>query len=216
MKKTNVIGIILAICIVAFLLILVITIINYDPVKKEKQEINNTLSTDQMINLLKYANYHLRDFDVEQSTQLDEKYMVLFALDYIQVAKQNVKIEYTSEYRIVLKTAIDEAVKHIFDKSIDYSKLEFELKDDKVYVTNYPIGTDAQIYKFKTREYDEKAGIYTVYIDCLEASGSDFSEIIEGSVTEYEEKYVFSTMVFKYIEKENRRVLLAYSLEYKK
>ena len=216
MKKTNIIGVLLAICIVAFLVTLVIIIINNDPAKKEKEEINNKLSTDQMINLLKYANYHLRDFNELKSIKMDEKYMVLFALDYIQVAKQDIKIEYTSEYRIVLKTAIDEAVKHIFDKSIDYSNLEFELKDDKVYVTNYPIGTDAQIYKFKTREYDETTGIYTVYIDCLEANGSDFSEIVEGSVTEYEEEYVFSTMVFKYLEKENRRVLVAYSLEYKK
>lgn len=212
-NTTDILKIILIVLIIAFVITVVISILNYNPEKKQKQEANNKLNTDQMLALLKYAQYHLVEFDNLTLNTLSDEYMILFALDYLQVTEGYNKFKATDESIIVKILDIEQAVKTVFNKEIDYSKVTFRVSGDEIFVPIYPIGTDAQIYKFRSREYNETQDVYTVYIDCLEVGTSKYSELIEGSVTEYNKNDVLRTMVFKYTEKEGRRILLAYNIE---
>lgn len=212
-NTTNILGIILIVLIVVFVITIAIVILNHNPEEKQKQQANNKLNTDQMLALLKYAQYHLTPFDNLTSNTLSDEYMILFALDYIQVTEGHSKFSTTDDSIIANISDIEQAVKTIFNKEIDYSKVTFELSGESIFIPIYPIGTDAQIYKFRTREYNDTQDIYTVYIDCLEVGTSKYSELIEGSVTEYNKNDVLRTLVFKYTENEERRILLAYNIE---
>lgn len=213
-NTTNILKIILIVAILIFVILILVEVLTYDPAKQEKKEVNNKLNTDQMLALLKYAQYHLVDFDNLSSNILSEDNMIVFALDYIQVVEGYKNVYNTGEYIEVETSAIEQTVKNIFNKDIDYSKVTFNVSGEKVFVPIYPIGTDAQIYKFRSREYNETQELYTVYIDCLEIGPSKYSELIEGSVTEYSKDDVIKTMKFIYKEIDGRRVLLAYDLEY--
>lgn len=212
MGKTKILGIILI--ILAVLIISVALIINLftSPEQKEKQQANNKLNTDQMLALLKYAQYHLERFD--ENKFLSDEYMIVFALDYLGVTGENEGISSSDEYITVKRDSIEAAVRYIFNKEINYSNIPFRQTADSILVPIYPIGTDAQIYKFKSREYNEATNVYTVYIDCLEIGPSRYSEIIEGSVTEYDEEDVLRTLVFEYKEMDGRRVLVGYNVVY--
>lgn len=213
-NTTDILKIILIVASIVFVILILVAVLTYDPVKQEKKEANNKLNTDQMLALLKYAQYHLEDFDNLSQNILSEDNMIVFALDYIQVVEGYNNISNTGEHIVVNVSAIEQAVKNIFNKDIDYTRITFNVSDGKVFVPIYPVGTDAQIYKFRSREYNEVQDLYTVYIDCLEIGPSKYSELIEGSVTEYNMDDVIKSMKFIYKEIDGRRVLLAYDLEY--
>lgn len=211
---TKILGITLVVLIIAFIVTLIITIISNIQRKEEKQTVNSELASDQTAMLIKCAQYRLKKFNTLSGIKLADNNMVLFASDYIEVVDEQDKVQYIDVYRVVEKSELDSAVKKIFDKNINYSNLEYEIKDNKVYIPNYPRGTDAQIYKLKSKEYDKKQGVYTVYIDCLEINSNKFEEVKDSNLTEYSENDVIATMIFKYIEKEGRKVLVAYDLTY--
>ena len=213
-NTTKFLGITLIILIVGFIVTLIITIFSGEYQKEEKKEGNKELAGQQTSMLIKSTQYRLKKFNTLSGINLPDNNMVLFASDYIEIVEGQDKVKYTDLYRVVEKSELDSAVKYIFDKDINYSNLEYEINDNKVYIPNYPIGTDAQIYKLKNKEYDKKQGIYTVYIDCLEISSNKFEEISESNLTEYSEKDVIATIRLQYIEKEGRKVLVGYELTY--
>ena len=213
-KTTRILGILLVTLIIIFSITMVIMLIknlSISPEQKEKIQVNNKLTTNQMINLLMCARYHLTKSEILEQNSITDESMIVFALDYIMISEENPNITSANEYTIAKVSEIEDAVWYIFDKGIDYSKVSFRISGEYIYIPEYLMGRDARIYKFKAREYNQNEDVYTVYIDCLEPSPSQFSEIIEGSVTEYDTRNVMETQIFKYKEKDGRKVLLAYN-----
>lgn len=207
-NATNIFGTLLVLSIIAFIITMIV--ININPEERQKVQINSKLTEDEMIMLIKYAQHHItRSNNLENNSITDES-MIIFALDYMNVVGGYDVIN-TTEYIKAKRLDVEAVVKYIFDKDINYSNVTFDINGDYILAPVYPTGTDAQIYKFKSREYDEIENTYIVSIDCLEVGSSRYSEIIEGNVTDYDEKYVIKTLLFKYKEIDGRRVLLAYN-----
>lgn len=206
-NATNIFGILLVLAIIAFIVTMII--ININPEERQKVQINNKLTEDEMLMLIKYAQHHITQSDNLQNNSITDESMIVFALDYMNVVG-GYDITNTDEYIKAKRLDIEEVVKYIFDRSINYSNVTFEISGEYISVPVYPTGTDAQIYKFKSREYNDVDETYIASIDCLEVGSSMYSEIIEGNVTDYDEKYVIKTLLFKYKEIDGRRVLLAY------
>ena len=209
-NTTKILGIILVVLVIAFIITIIVMNININPEKQEKQQANNELSTDQMLMLLKCAQYHLNKSENLENNSITDEYMIVFATDYLSLLSEY-NVIYNNDYQTVKLSDIEQMVKFIFDRDINYSNVSFKVDGDHIYIPIYPIGTDAEIYKFRKRGYNESQNTYTVYIDCLEVGPSQYSELIEGSVTEYNQDDVIKTMIFKYKENEGRRVLLAYN-----
>lgn len=207
-NTTNIWGILLIISIIAF--IVTIIIMNINPEQQQKVQANNKLTEDEMLTLIRYAQYHITESDSLESGSITDEAMIVFATDYMK-AVGGYNITVSTDVTNAKIVDIESVVRYIFDRSINYSNVSFERNGEYMSVPMYPIGTDAQIYKFKSREYNETENIYTVSIDCLEVGTSKYSEIIEGSVTSYDERYVIETLVFKYKEIDGRKVLLAYN-----
>jgi len=206
-NTTNILGIILVVLIIVFIITMII--ININPEKNQKVQVNNKLTEDEMLMMLKYSQYHLTESDNLETNSITDESMIVFGLDYMNVVG-GYNLIYTEEYIRAKVSDIESIVKHIFDREINYSNVTFEINGEYMIVPIYPTGTDATIYKFKSRKYNETQDTYTVYIDCLEVGSSMYSEIIEGSVTEYDDKYVIQTLLFKYKEQDGRKILLSY------
>ncbi len=210
---TDILGKILVGLIIAFVILVIIMIVTSNPETREKTKVNNELKTEQMLVLLKCAQFHLdKSVNLEINSITDDN-MIRFATDYLNLLNNQTNTEIESAQK-VKRADLENMVRHIFDKTINYSNVTLEIDDEYVSVPATLVGTDAEIYKFKKREYDESQNVYTVYIDCLEIGPSQFSEIFEGEVTEYNPNDVIKTMIFKYMEKEDRRVLLSYNSIY--
>lgn len=208
---TKILGSILIILIVAFVVTIILMNINKKtPEEKEKIEVNSKLSDAQVLSLFKFVEAHVtKSPDLELGSITDES-MIVFASDYLGM-EQSGDRRHTEEYVILKVEGIEEKVEYIFGKQIDYSKVSFEVKDGEIYIPSYPIGGDLYVYKFRSREYDATQEIYTVYIDALAAGPSNYSEIHDNRVIEYDQKDVAYTLVFKYKQMQDRRILLAFN-----
>ena len=211
MKKMK---IVIILGIIIFIALILISILSYNPERKEKIKLNRTLSSDEMQTLLKFAQYHLNKSEKLEDYSITDEYMIVFALDYIDVSGEYRPVEYFDDYTKVRRLDIERAVEYVFGKSINYNNVNFEKDDEYINVPIYPFGTDAEIYKFRAREYNSDLDFYIAYIDCIESSPSKFNELSENKVTEYDENNIKKTMVFKYKEQDGRKILLAFNVEY--
>ena len=204
----------LGITFIVLLLIFVIALVvmNIKPEQREKEKVNKALSNEQISMLVKRARDDLTKTKNLEVGSITDESMIIFASDYISVEDSN-SLVYTEEYTIANVSDIEEKVLYIFDKQIDYSKVSFEIMDGQIYIPVFLRSTDAQVYKFRTREYNEQQDVYTAYIDCLEPSPDQYTELSEAAVTEYNPDKVINTMIFKYRVKEGRKILLAFGVQ---
>ena len=199
----------LIISIILFVVVLVITLIN--PNKQEN--INEELNTAQVIALLKHTMYDLNVSSTLQEGSITTDSMIKFALSYMGIyGGYNISYTENNTTAIANKQDIKQVVSYIFGKQVDFTDISFKTTANSIYVPINRAGTDAQIYKFKSKEYDESEDTYTAYIDVLEVGALRFSEIIEGSVTEYDESDVMFTFAFKYKVEQGRNILMAYNI----
>lgn len=202
---------ILLICLcILFVILLIRLIIKRDPVQQEKVEKNETLSEDKISALMRYAASHLIGLKDEQTGNLNNEKMVMFAKDYMAVAEEY-EIISTEEYTIVDCSELEQVVKYIFNKDIDYTKVSFEIKQNQMYVPYYPAATDVVIYKFGREEYDQTNDIYTVYIDSIQNTPSNYYEMVDSTTTEYSIEY---TLIFKYRIVDGRKVLVDFQKKF--
>lgn len=174
---------------------------------------NKELKGEELIVLLKGARAHLTESEELKNNTFTDESMILFALDYIGVSDDYEKPNYQEFNTIVNKADIEAVVKYIFNTAIDYSKVTFEVRGEYINVPLYLPSTDAQIYKYKNTIYNEVEKTYTAYIDCLEPITTDYFEVVDEKVLEYNEEDVLETMLFKYKNVNGRKVLLAYKTE---
>lgn len=174
---------------------------------------NKELKGEELIVLLKGARAHLTESEELKNNTFTDESMILFALDYIGVSDDYEKPNYQEFNTIVNKADIEAVVKYIFNTAIDYSKVTFEVRGEYINVPLYLPSTDAQIYKYKNTIYNEVEKTYTAYIDCLEPITTDYFEVVDEKVLEYNEEDVLETMLFKYKIVDGRKVLLAYRTE---
>lgn len=178
-----------------------------------KTQINNELKEEQILNLIKYSTMDLADYTNKDSNIITANQKVKFALSYLTVAKGN-DIEYIEDEYIakVSKNLIEQTVEYIFAAKVDYSNLTYNVDDNYIYIPRNMTGGDSQIYKYKSKEYDEAQNTYTVLIDVLDVGASRYSKLQPSEVLDYDESDVIFTIVFKYRQLEDRKVLLAYKL----
>ena len=199
----------LIISIVIFIVLVFMMILK----PSEQVSSNKELNTTQIVALLKHT---MRDLTVSPTLKdgsITTDDMIKFALSYMGV-EGNYLISYTdnSATAIANKQDIVDVVKHIFNKEIDFTNTQYKTTTSSIYIPLNRVGTDAQIYKLSSKEYDEVEGTYKAYIDVLEVSAGQFNEIVEESVTEYNKQDVIFTQVFKYKIVDGRKILLAYNL----
>ena len=188
----------------------IIMISKRTPEQKEKVDVNTELATNKIQNLLKCAQSHLNKSKTLENNSITDEYMIVFALDYMSIM-DGYDVKYTEEYMVANISEIQQVVEYIFGRQANYSNTEFELVGDNLYVPIYPIGTDLDVYKLKSKEYNELENTYTVYIDCLGISPSQYYEITDSNTIDYSQEDVIKTMIFKYKELDGRKVLLSYN-----
>lgn len=204
-NRVKILKILLVILIILFVIMLIRLNINSE--KKEQKTINEELSTDKLIYLMKAATQTLNRSENLLDNSITDESMIKFATEYLF----GKNITYTDKYIVANIVDVEEAVEYIFDRKINFSNVTYTVQSSSIYIPIYPISTDVKTYKFKYREYDENENTYISYIDCLESSFSQYSEIVDSSTTEYSDNNVIRTLVFKYKIKDGRKILLSYN-----
>ena len=200
--------------IIFILLVLCLVLFMGKPEEIYKEKVNNELKEEQILTLIKYSTIDLIDYNNMGSNIITTDQMVKFSLSYIIVIEEdNVDYENGGDFAKVRKKLVEEKVEYLFGKQLDYSNLTYDTDNEYIYIPRNMTGGDAQIYKYRTKIYNEQEGTYTVYIDVLEAGPSRYSKLEKSDVTEYSKEDVLSTIVFKYKQEQDRKVLLSYNIE---
>lgn len=208
--KNKVIGISLIVIAIGALVIAIVNILN----PKEEVVINQTLSEEEIISLLKKVPFALNKSENLQEGSITEDSKVNFALNYMRIQDNYSSYVIDDEENEIATANIDklnEVVNYIFGQDLDFNKVNYEYNNNVIYVPLEYHGGDMQVYKFKSREYNEQENFYTVYIDCLETGYSRLTALTDATIVEYNENDVLFTYVFKYREINGRRILLAYN-----
>lgn len=206
--RLKVLKILLVLLIVVFVIVLIRTIFTQD--KTEKTKINNELNSEQMLDIIKNARYALNKSKELIPNSITDESMINFASYYMQLLGEYT-VEHTENEVIAKISDVQEVVKHIFDRDLNLSNVSYNVVENRIFVPLYPKSTDVQIYKFRSRTYIEEQDVYIAYIDCLEPYAYQYSEFIQGSMTEYSQDDVIRTLEFKYKIKDGRKILLAYN-----
>lgn len=192
--------------------VVVFRILKANPKNQEKIDRNEQLNTEQTIILIKNAISNLSSSEDLVTNSISDEEMIVFALGYLQVTGEgSIKRTNDGMASIMNLEEIEQTVKFIFDRQIDYNKVSFKIETNKILIPTVISSTDLQIFKYRKKDYDETNNEYTVYIDCLEPrSASDISKLIKPTILDYSESDVFRTIIFKYKEVDGRKVLLSY------
>ena len=212
--KSKMIGyliIVIGICIIVYALVYIFS-------RPSEQEIvNRQLREEDMISLLKSASYTLTRSENLVSGSITDESMIKFAACYMTIMGD----EYASyinhnedEVIIANKEKIEEVVNYLFNRSISYDNISFNINNGNIYVSLDYHGGDMQVYKFKEEVYNEVTNTYTVYIDVLESGANRLTKLSDPSIIDYNEEDVMATMIFKYEKAEDgRQVLLAFNIK---
>lgn len=203
-NRTKLLGILLIILLIIFVILIIFNILNKET--NEKKAYNKEIQKVDISELMRCARGTLNSSENLEINSITDESMVKFAVKYM--AGYNTK--YHDNMIIVELKPLEETVQYIFDRKINFEKINFKHDNEYVYIPDYPISTDVQIYKFNRNEYDEKNDWYIIYIDCLEATPSRLQELDNYKVIDYTADEVISTLVFKYRVKEDRKILLSY------
>lgn len=204
----NKLGVIFIVLLVIFIIMVVMVVLNPNEQVKSNKELNET----QIVALLKRTTQDLTKSNTLQNYSFTNDSMIRFAFSYMGlIGKYNVSYKDNGSTAIVNKSDIEEVAKYIFDRQVDFGTTSYIIDATKIYIP-INLGGDAQIFKYKTKEYDELEDTYKVYIDVLEVGASKYSELEPSNVTKYDTNDVIFTMVFKYKEQDGRRILLAYNV----
>ena len=199
------VGIILIFLGVIYLLISI-------PSEKEKQ--NTTMSTEKMVNLLKYAPYDLTKSDTLTTGSITEDSMISFATDYMMVNGEftsYLNFDDDNNVTIVNKEKLEQVVFLLFNKKINYNNVSYNIDGLNIFVPNKINGGDMQVYKYNKEEYDTNSDTYLIYIDVLETGSNRLVKLTDPSVTDYDEAEVIYTMIFKYKIVDGRKIILAFN-----
>lgn len=210
-NTTNILGISLVILIIIFVIAVIIFCLNTKD--KEKEKANQELNAEQMVVLIKRAVSNLNSSETLSDNSITDEAMIRFALSYMQVLGEY-SISYT-DYDTVATTSlkdVEQTVEFIFGKQINYSNVTFQIDRGIISIPIFMGSTDTQIFKYRTKEYNDIQDTYVAYIDCLEPGRSNYSELKESSTTEYNQDAVNKTIIFKYREQQGRKILLSYKL----
>lgn len=201
------------IALIISIIIFIVMIITMITKPSEVESANKKLNTTQVIALLKHTMYDLTRSATLQTESITMDSMIKFALSYMGV-DSNYLVSYTDNntMAVVNKQDIIDIVNYIFARDVDFTTTEYKTTSSSIYIPVNRVGTDAQIYKLRTKEYDEAEDTYIAYIDVLEVGMGQFSELVENSVTDYDESDVMFTQVFKYKVEQGRNILIAYNL----
>jgi len=204
------------ICIGIGILVIIIAIILAIPKSPSNVEkINAELNEEKLQVMLKdMFKYLPQAKDINNPEQYDLDNMISYAFSYIGCLNENnVQIDEENALGITKIDLIKENVNYLFDVlNVDLSKSTFEIKDGKIYIPLNLQGGDAQIYKYVETLHYETTGEYIATIDCLEPTSADDVTILLEK-TEYNKDAVIATLRIKYKIVNNRKVLLAYTVE---
>ena len=78
-NTTNIWGILLILSIIAFIVTMII--ININPEQQQKVQANKKLTEDEMLTLIRYAQYHITESDSLESGSITDESMIVFATD---------------------------------------------------------------------------------------------------------------------------------------
>jgi len=188
-------------------------------IPKKQPEINHidvALNDKQLQFLIKEMQKYLSPAeDINKAEPFTEQEMIQFAFSYIAYLDSTgskTSIDENTSIGIASVQDIKTNVTHLFGvDNIDMNKVEYEVKDEKIYIPLNLQGGDAQIYKYKKTTYNDSTKEYIAEIACLDISSpDDKSTLLETS--EFNEENVICTLSIKYKVVDGRKVLLAYSI----
>lgn len=206
----KVIGISIIIFALIILTVAIVSMLN----PKEKVVINEYLGELELISLMKRIPDSLNQSKNLVEGDITDDSKANLALDYIFVkGLGSVTTDSEKELWVVDRNKLNEIVNYIFGKNLDFSKITYEYDSYYVYIPEKQYSTDMQVYKFRTREYNENENYYISYIDCLETGANRLVELANPNVLDYTQDEVMYTYVFKYREVDGRKILLAFNLD---
>ena len=199
--------------IIVLILLIVAVIYRLTSKNVEKVMSNKLLNEEQSMTLMKAAIANLPNFD-NNTVMISEDDMISFALNYMLVAENyDIVVDYESETAIAKVNDVRSVVKYIFDRDINYNNVTNIIEGENMEIPLREGSTDLEIYKLKSKEYDDNTGIYTATIDCIEPDIDNAVELKDPNTLEYSEQDIIGKAIFKYKEIDGRKVLLGYTLE---
>lgn len=179
--------------------------------------INTELNEEQQKYLFKNAIQYLNSSEDFATGSIEKDAMVKYSVAYMGIVdeyKNQVTYDYDNNIAIAKTESLMEIVKYIFDvQDINFKGLGFKQEKGYTYVSINTQGGDAKLYSYNKTIYNEQDNTYIAYINILDSMGANSMEQLQNPISSYEEEYVEAIMLFKYTIKENRKILLAFTIE---
>lgn len=202
------------IAIIILFIVLVIVVLNKILTMKPINS-NKVLNTNQYVDLMKYSSYYLNTSKTLEEGSISDEAMVGFSFAYILVLEKDTDIEFDyQEY--LAKISIDRInniSEYIFNTKPNYNNVSYKIENQYIYVPILPTLGDTQIYKYNSEIFDKNTNTYVAYIDVLESSVSEISDLRKDTNISYDKDYVISQLQFKYRIVNNRKILTSFNVE---
>lgn len=211
MKYIKIIIVIIILFVLSLIISFVIDRISINKVANK----NKTLETNQYIDLMKYTSYYLNSSENLEIGSITDEAKVGFSLAYVLVADSEYEELYLDNDNYIAKidiSKINEISEYIFDSIPNYNNVSYEVQNGYVSVPILPTLGDTQVYKFYKEEYSKEEDTYITYIDILETTVSEFSDIKKTDNIDYDRDYVISQLQFKYKILNDRKVLVSFNV----
>lgn len=183
----------------------------------KNKEVNEKLNEEQQKYLFKSAIQYLNISEDFETGSIEKEAMVKYSVAYMGIVdeyKNQVTYDYDNNIAIAKTESLMEIVKYIFDvQDINFKGLGFKQENGYTYVSINTQGGDAKLYSYNKTVYNEQDNTYVAYINILDSMGANSMEQLQNPISSYEEEYIEAVMLFKYTVKENRKILLAFTIE---
>lgn len=210
MKYIKIIIVIIILFVLSLIISFVITKLNVSKIANK----NKILDTNQILDLMKYSSYYLKTSENLEYGSITDESKVGFSYAYVITTEPeyDIYIDYENYLAKIDVSKVNEISNYIFDNTPNYNNVSYEVEDGYVYVPILPTLGDAKVYKYYKEEYNKQEDTYITYIDVLESTVSELSEIKKTDNIDYDRDYVVSQLQFKYKIVNDRKVLVAFNV----
>lgn len=210
MKYIKIIIVIIILFVLSLIISFVITKLNVSKIANK----NEILDETGILDLMKYSSYYLNTSENLEYESITDDAKVGFSMAYVIVLEPEYDIffDYENYLAKIDVSKVNEISNYIFNSTPNYNNVSYEVEDGYVYVPILPTLGDAKVYKYYKEEYNKQEDTYITYIDVLESTVSELSEIKKTDNIDYDRDYVVSQLQFKYKIVNDRKVLVAFNV----